>query len=111
MKRWLPITVLTVGMCLIPGVSNSFAQQTSTERKVVSKVVPDYPQMARALKLAGVVRVDVVVSPNGSVKSLQVKGGHPVLAMAAAEAVRKWKWVPAKAESTEPVTVRFEPQN
>jgi TonB family protein len=59
--------------------------------------------------LRGNVKVEVVVSPNGTVKSLEVKGGHPMLAQAAADAVRKWRWVPAKSETKEPVIVRFDP--
>jgi membrane protein involved in colicin uptake len=51
------------------------------------------------------------VAPNGTVKSLQVKGGHPVLAQAAADAVRKWRWVQAAHETKEPVVVKFDPDN
>jgi membrane protein involved in colicin uptake len=51
------------------------------------------------------------VAPNGTVKSLQIKGGHPVLAQAAADAVRKWKWVQATHETKEPVVVKFDPEN
>jgi len=111
MRRWIPITVLAVCWTLVAGVGFSFAQEDQGDRKVVSRVVPEYPEMARTLKLSGSVKVEVLVLPNGTVKSLQVKGGHPVLAQAAAEAVRKWKWVPAKSETKEPVTVKFEPEN
>ena len=111
MRRWIPITVLAVCVTLVVGVVPSLAQQDQGDRKVVSKVMAEYPEMARALRLSGTVKVEVLVSPNGTVKSLQVKGGHPGLAQAAAEAVRKWKWVPAKSETKEPVTVEFKPEN
>jgi TonB family protein len=113
MRRWIPITVLAVCWTLVVGTGSSFAQQdqANTDRKVLNRVLPEYPAVARTLKLSGSVRVEVVVAPNGTVKSLQVKGGHPVLVQAAADAVRMWKWVPAKNETKEPVVVRFEPAN
>ena len=52
-------------------------------------------------------RIEAVVSPDGSVKAVAIKGGHPVLADAAASAVRHWKWERASQESTELVEVRF----
>jgi len=94
-------------------VHSSFAQQDDTEvnRKVLNRVMPEYPPMAKTMGLRGSVRVEVLVAPNGTVKSLQIKGGHPVLAQAAADAVRKWKWVQAAHETKEPVVVKFDPEN
>ena len=111
MKRCLPITVLAVLAMIFLVVGASFAQQdeVSVDRKVVDRVMAQYPAMARTLRLSGSVRVEVVVSPNGTVRSLQVKGGHPLLAAAAADAVRRWKWVPAKSETKQAVTVNFDP--
>ena len=76
-------------------------------RKVVSKVSPTYPEMARKLNLNGAVKLEVVVSPNGSVKSIHVLGGNPLLAQSAQEAVRGWKWEKSDHETTEPVTIQF----
>ena len=111
MKRCLPITVLAVcsTLAIVSGFSFAQQEQASVDRKVVDRVMPQYPAVARTLRLSGSVRVEVVVSPNGSVKSLQVKGGHPLLAAAAADAVRRWKWVPAKIETKEPIIVTFDP--
>jgi TonB family protein len=61
--------------------------------------------------LAGTVRVEIVVGSDGAVKAVEVKGGHPVLAQAAVNAVRKWKWEPAAHESHEPVEVKFDPED
>jgi outer membrane biosynthesis protein TonB len=52
----------------------------------------------------------VLVAPDGSVRSVDIKGGHPVLAEAVVNAVRRWKWEPAAHESHETVEVRFTPQ-
>ncbi len=80
------------------------------KRRVVERTAPAYPPLARNLALAGVVRVEVVVSPEGSVRAVDVRGGHPVLAQAVVNAVRKWRWEPAAHESREPVEVRFAPE-
>jgi len=60
------------------------------------------------MNITGIVRVEVVVSPNGTVKDAKVVGGHPVLANAALEAVRKWRFEPAAMESSGVVDFKFE---
>jgi TonB family protein len=92
---------------------SSFAQddQSQGNRKVVSRVMPNYPPVARTMNIRGNVKVEAVVSANGTVKSLEIKGGHPMLVNAAADAVRKWKWAPAAHESKEPVTIKFDPSD
>src|ERR1019366_8896164 len=88
-----------------------FAQdnQSNSPRKVVSKAVPEYPQIARNMHLGGTVKVDATVAANGTVKTVAVRGGPPILTGAAADAVRKWKWVAAAHETKEPVEVKFTP--
>jgi TonB family protein len=73
-------------------------------------VQPAYPELARKLNLTGTVKVEVVVAPNGSVKDAKVVGGHPVLANAALEAVKKWRFEPAAMESSGVVDFKFEPR-
>src|ERR1700726_2435819 len=88
---------------------SSFASAQDGGRKVVIRVVPKYPSLARTMNLQGVVRADVLVAPNGSVKLVEVKGGHPLLAQAAQTALREWKWEPAPRETHESVEIRFSP--
>jgi hypothetical protein len=56
------------------------------------------------------VRAEALVAPNGTVKFVDVKGGHPVLVEAAQHAIYKWKWAPASHETRELIEVRFDPQ-
>lgn len=84
-------------------------QETTSKRRIVTRAVAPYPALARHMALAGVVKVDALVAPDGTVKTLDVKGGHPVLAQAAANAIRQWKWEPAPRESHELVEIRFSP--
>jgi TonB family protein len=79
-------------------------------RRAKSKVQPLYPDLARKMKLAGTVKVQVVVSPNGTVKDAKVVGGHPLLASAALDAARKWRFNPSPTESTGVVDFKFEAQ-
>jgi TonB family protein len=111
MKRWTAILTLLFASMAVVCPQKSFSQDdTEGKRKVTNRVVPDYPDMARRMSLRGVVKVDAVVGSNGVVKSVEIKGGHPVLAQAAVSAVRKWRWEPAAHETREPVEVKFEPQ-
>lgn len=87
------------------------AQDHSQGRKVRSRVYPEYPDIARRMSLTGVVKLEVVVSPNGSVKDTKVIGGHPILVTAALDAVKKWKFDPSGAETTETVEFKFDPGN
>ena len=83
------------------------AQDSVTKRRVVEQVAPVYPELARNLALEGVVRVDALVAPDGTVRTVEIKAGHPVLVQAAANAVRRWRWEPAAHESHEIVQVKF----
>jgi len=72
-------------------------------------VAPVYPELARRMNITGTVKVRVIVSANGSVKSASLVGGHPVLANAALDAVKKWHFEVAPQDSTEIVEFRFDP--
>jgi TonB family protein len=77
-------------------------------RRAKSKVEPIYPELARKMNISGVVKVQVVVAPNGTVKEAKVVGGHPLLANAALDAVKKWRFEPGPAESSGVVDFKFE---
>ena len=79
-------------------------------RRAKSKVQPAYPELARKMNITGTVKVEVVVSPNGTVKEARVVGGHPVLAGAALDAAKKWKFEPSPAESSGVIDFKFEPR-
>jgi TonB family protein len=111
MKRWTAILTLLFATMAVVCPQKSFSQDDAEgKRKVTSRVLPDYPDMARRMSLRGIVKVDAVVGSNGVVKTVEIKGGHPVLAQAAVAAVRKWRWEPSSHDTKEPVEVKFEPQ-
>jgi TonB family protein len=102
----LAVMAVTVGA----GVSGLRGQEANEViRRAKTKVQPVYPELARKMKLSGTVKVEVVVAPNGTVKEAKVVGGHPVLANAALDAVKKWRFEPAAGESSGIVDFKFEP--
>jgi TonB family protein len=84
-------------------------KNTTISRKVKMKVEPAYPVEARRMGLAGTVKLLVVVAPNGSVMSTKVIGGHPLLVVAAQQAIKDWKFEPGAEESSGVVEFRFDP--
>ena len=79
------------------------------DRKLIRKVMPDYPWDLKRAYIGGMVRLDVVVSPAGSVDTISVVGGNPILAECAVKAVKKWKYTPADSETNVRVNVAFDP--
>jgi TonB family protein len=67
--------------------------------------------LARELHVAGTVKMQVVVTPAGAVKSVTALGGHPLLIESAVDAVKRWKFEPGPTESTTVVEFRFSPSS
>jgi TonB family protein len=63
---------------------------------VVTRVAPEVPPLAKQLKLSGVVEMDVTIDEEGSVESVSVLRGNPILARSAENTVKKWKFRPIK---------------
>ena len=74
------------------------------EGLVLHKVTPIYPNLAKQARVQGPVVLDSIIGTDGSVKSLQVKSGHPMLTEAAITAVSQWKYKPYVLNGT-PVEV------
>jgi TonB family protein len=79
---------------------------------LVMKVPPDYPSMAKQLKMAGAVELQVTVSETGQVTKVEIVKGNPILTAAAVTAVKLWKFTPflekGKATAFEaPIEVEF----
>jgi TonB family protein len=88
--------------------ARSYGQEASeSSRKVLNRVSPECPEIARRMRIAGVVKAEVLVTPNGTVKNIAIKGGHPLLVQAAQMAILKWKWEPAPHETRELLEIKF----
>jgi protein TonB len=61
---------------------------------LIRKVPPTYPPLARQARIQGSVVLQAQISKNGDIENLQLVSGHPMLAPAAIEAVKQWKYKP-----------------
>jgi len=98
----------------LPPQPNMLIQVSSTmqESKVLLKVSPAYPEIARSAHISGKVILSAIIDEEGMVSSLKVLSGHPFLRDAAYQAVKQWKYSPTlmngQPVSTQaPVTVIF----
>jgi TonB family protein len=108
---WFCVLLLAVSSWVFFSPQSSSAQQdTVAKRRLVERVAPAYPALARSMALEGIVKVEALVAADGSVKGVDIKGGHPVLAQAAANAVRRWRWEVSAHESHELVELKFSPE-
>src|SRR6202166_3867305 len=71
---------------------------------LVNKVQPVYPPLARQTRISGTVRLHALISKSGTVESLEVISGHPLLVRAAMDAVQQWRYKPTLLNG-EPVEV------
>jgi TonB family protein len=77
------------------------------ERGIKARVAPVYPEIAKRMRISGVVRVQVTVDPDGKVIDAKAINGNRALCTAAEDAVRRWRFVPADAQSTVTVDITF----
>lgn len=108
----LGIALLLGGTAVLPPKTS--AQDASTEagkRKVRTRVLPDYPALARQMNVTGKVKIEATIAADGHVLSTKVVGGSPLLVNAALDALKKWHYEPGPKETTELVEFEFNGQN
>jgi protein TonB len=76
---------------------------------LIRKVQPNYPQLAKQARIQGVVILQAEISKDGTIQNLQLVSGHPMLAPAAIEAVKQWRYKPYLLNG-EPVAVETQVQ-
>jgi TonB family protein len=92
---------------LLPVVLLLSALTFADARKPVANPDPEYPEIARRMNITGVVKVEIVIAEDGSIKSMKVLGGHPLLVDAVQKALKKWKYAPAGSETTMQLDFKF----
>ena len=65
-----------------------------SEGDLVKKVLPAYPPLARSARIQGTVVLQAMISKQGTIENLRLSAGHRLLAPAAIEAVRQWRYRP-----------------
>ena len=108
-KSYVLLVALVLSFSLgMPGIAVSQQSSADGVRRVVKRVEPRYPDMARKINLGGTVKVVAVVASDGNVKKVEPVGGSPLLVEAAQTAISQWKYVPG-TESRETVELHFIP--
>jgi len=90
------------------------AQQSATEegkRKIKSRTNPSMPELARRMNISGKVKIEVVIAPDGHVKSSRPIGGHPILVQTCVDSVKDWKFEAAPEETTQIIEFDFKLQD
>jgi TonB family protein len=82
---------------------------SSSEKRVVNRIEPEYPETLKRLYIGGIVRIQVTVDPSGRVASTELLGGSPILGQSAMKAVKRWKYVPAANTEKFVVQLEFDP--
>jgi periplasmic protein TonB len=111
MKQWsgkrmpgaLASLCLLVCAGLLPAQDGLLRVSESDARKaVIKKVEPEYPAMARQIRLSGQVQVDVVIAETGAVEKVNVIKGNVLLSNSAVAALKKWKFTPFAGTANRP---------
>jgi TonB family protein len=76
-------------------------------RKIKTRVEPEYPALAQKMGIRGTARIEIMVTPEGTVKEVHELGGNPVLLDALVRAVKQWKYEPAARENVIEVKASF----
>jgi TonB family protein len=81
---------------------------SSGERRLITRIEPDYPETLKRLNIGGTVRLRVSISAKGKVESVALLGGNPILGDAAASAVKNWVYASARSQSIAEVSISFD---
>jgi protein TonB len=77
------------------------------EGNLIYRVQPEYPALARQVRIQGLVVLRAIINRDGAIENLQALSGHPLLVPAALNAVRQWRYRPYVLNG-EPVEVETE---
>jgi len=100
---------LLIAATLVFSTQTKAQESSDAPRKAVAQTPAVYPTLARSMNIHGTVKLQVQVAPNGTVKKIDVMGGHPLLTQSAVTAVGHWKFEAAPHETKELIEVKFEP--
>lgn len=77
------------------------------DRAVKSRVAPVYPEIAKRMRIEGVIKLQVMVEADGRVSDVKTISGNRALSIAAEDAVRKWRFMPGDAATAVEVSINF----
>lgn len=93
----LPLIVIGLACALTAQTTRPGVEQfpsNPSQLLLVNRVAPIYPPLAREARIQGIVILDAIISTTGDVIGIELVSGHPMLAPAAIDAVKQWKYRP-----------------
>lgn len=109
LKVFMLAAALAAGLCGPSHVAAQTREHDASDRKIVTRVEPEYPETLKRLYIGGIVRIQVTVDPSGKVESAELLGGSPILGQSAMKAVKQWRYAPASASEKLVVQLEFDP--
>jgi protein TonB len=91
---FIAIPVLLLALSSLQAQEMKRVSKAEAVGAAITKVQPEYPVVARQLKLEGTVEVEASITETGTVADVRQVSGNPVLAKAASDALKKWKFNP-----------------
>ena len=95
--RSLLVTVFLAALFLGTGMAQDAPKKVTKAEGLnaaTMKVPPEYPPIAKQLKIVGEVELEALVTEGGTVEKVNIVSGNPVLTRPASDAVKKWKFSP-----------------
>ena len=95
--RNLLVTVFLTALFLGTGMAQDAPKKVTKAEGLsaaTTKVPPEYPTIAKQLKIVGEVELEALVTEGGTVEKVNIVSGNPVLTRPASDAVKKWKFAP-----------------
>jgi protein TonB len=107
-----PATVAVVRPPEPPPAPPRIRVGTIETARLISRIEPTYPEIAKRARISGVVELETVIGTDGHIREVRVLSGHPLLVQAALSAVRQWIYRPTllngvAVEVQGPVIVTF----
>jgi TonB family protein len=105
-SRFLAATTVSI-LAGAAVLAQTAASIEDSKRRIKFKTNPQYSELARQMKLSGKVKIELVIAPDGHVKSSRAVGGHPLLVQSCQDAVKDWKFEAAPEETTQIIEFDF----
>jgi protein TonB len=88
----------------VPAAQPALSKQPATSGvvpgRLVHRVNPEYPDLARRAHIGGEVVLSAIIRSDGKVGTVEVISGNPLLARAAVDAVRQWRYEPSRLDGS-----------
>jgi TonB family protein len=88
-------------------VSISIHAQAEGKRAIKARAMPVYPEIAKRMKIFGLVKIEATVDQEGKVTAVKSVEGNQILAVAAEESVKKTRFEPGSEVTTEEIEINF----